>query len=238
MEHFLPAVFAQALVALLGFVVFPKLYRFYRNVFRTFSRSLLRDYTISGPGIEIGVGNQSIAPQGTLLTDVASSYASGNSIATAIFPGHQIPFPDGHFSYVLSEHVLEHVRDPIEMLKEWRRVLTPGGRLFLFLPHPRRTFDRFRKPTTLNHLWMDHGGKDSDPEHILDWNLRVKHEGLAPHYAKFTDEELLRDNHLHRHVLMPDVMMSLLRELGFTILFDMGEVPDRKDSYVIVAERG
>ena len=45
-----------------------------------------------------------------------------------------IPVPDLSFDAVLCTEVLEHVPNPIEALKEFSRILAPGGRLFLSAP--------------------------------------------------------------------------------------------------------
>jgi len=44
-------------------------------------------------------------------------------------------FPDGHFDYIRINNVLEHVGDPMSMLKECRRIISPGGILFLAVPN-------------------------------------------------------------------------------------------------------
>jgi ubiquinone/menaquinone biosynthesis C-methylase UbiE len=47
----------------------------------------------------------------------------------------EMPFPDESFDGVLLNEVLEHVRDEMETLREMRRLLTPGGALFVFSPN-------------------------------------------------------------------------------------------------------
>jgi SAM-dependent methyltransferase len=45
-----------------------------------------------------------------------------------------LPFPDGSFDVVTAVDILEHIEDDVAALREWGRVLRPGGRLFLFVP--------------------------------------------------------------------------------------------------------
>jgi SAM-dependent methyltransferase len=46
----------------------------------------------------------------------------------------EMPFADGSVDVVSVLDVLEHVEDQVAALREIRRVLKPGGRLFLFAP--------------------------------------------------------------------------------------------------------
>jgi SAM-dependent methyltransferase len=47
----------------------------------------------------------------------------------------RLPYRDGRFDLVVSSHVLEHLTDPEAYLWEIRRVLAPGGRLWLVTPN-------------------------------------------------------------------------------------------------------
>lgn len=61
----------------------------------------------------------------------------------------------GSYDFVLSSHNLEHFANPVKALKEWQRVLRPGGSLILVLPHYAKTFDHRRKLTTVAHMIED-----------------------------------------------------------------------------------
>lgn len=44
-------------------------------------------------------------------------------------------FPENHFDAVISNHVIEHVFDPVSLLKEVHRILKPGGRFVFITPN-------------------------------------------------------------------------------------------------------
>ncbi len=46
-----------------------------------------------------------------------------------------LPFEDGRFDLVISNHVIEHVEDQMKHLTEIRRVLAPGGCVYLATPN-------------------------------------------------------------------------------------------------------
>lgn len=46
----------------------------------------------------------------------------------------RLTFPDHSFDRLIAAHVLEHLYKPHEVLREWARVLKPGGVLTLVLP--------------------------------------------------------------------------------------------------------
>lgn len=47
---------------------------------------------------------------------------------------HRLPFPEGAFSVVIASHVVEHVEDDIDFVKDLLRVLSPDGWLVLIGP--------------------------------------------------------------------------------------------------------
>lgn len=211
----------------------------YTSHFRYWSREIIEKYATEGVGLEIGTEIRTIAPRNrTVLSSAYQKNHYGKSIAREFFPGDQIPYREESFNFILSEHVLEHVRDPIGMLKEWMRVLKPEGHVFLFLPNPAVTFDRFRKRTTLQHLIQDHEGQDSDQAHLADWFKNVLDHGLARQYQyKYSQEEVLEFGLLHRHVWQADDIHDLVRFLKMKVIFTQYIVPDRQDSFLVVAQK-
>ena len=58
---------------------------------------------------------------------------------------HEIPFEDDSIDIIFCNHVLEHVDDDMQALREMRRVLKPGGWAILqvpfFYPLPKTTYE-------------------------------------------------------------------------------------------------
>src|SRR4029453_9903048 len=61
-------------------------------------------------------------------------------------------------AFVVCNHVLEHMRDPLGPLAEWLRVLQPGGHLYVSIPDRANPFDRLRERTSFDHLLQDRAG--------------------------------------------------------------------------------
>jgi len=47
----------------------------------------------------------------------------------------RLPFGDGTFHAVVAQHLIEHFERPDEVLREWSRVLAPGGRIAVATPN-------------------------------------------------------------------------------------------------------
>lgn len=78
-----------------------------------------------------------------------------------------LPFPDSTFSLVVSNHVIEHVLDPVAHLREIRRMLAPGGIAYLATPNRLAVLEPHYKLPFLS--WL--------PAHLADAYVRLLRRG-------------------------------------------------------------
>lgn len=86
--------------------------------------------------------------------------------------GDDLPFKDNELDYVVSSHVIEHFKNPLVALREWYRVIKPGGYIFTICPHKDRTFDYLKPRTTLKELIERENNPDVVPDihdHYTIW---------------------------------------------------------------------
>lgn len=67
-------------------------------------------------------------------TDWEQSDHAGAHESDVLAPLHRLPLEDGSFDIVVNTQVLEHVDNPSAVLREFWRVLVPGGELWLTAP--------------------------------------------------------------------------------------------------------
>jgi predicted SAM-dependent methyltransferase len=123
-------------------------------------------------------------------------------------------FADGSVDFVIANHVLEHVEDPIGALGHLLRVIRPGGILYLTLPDARHTFDARRERTTVEHLLLDHreGPARSRQAHYEEWARLIEGVGEDGVAARVAEYEAADARH-HFHVWELEGFLSLLLAL-------------------------
>ena len=103
---------------------------------------------------------------------------------------HQIPFPENSFDVVLCNHVLEHVKDDIQAMREIKRVLRPDGwalmQIPFFSPVPDKTFED-NSITNPRERERAFGQSDHVRKYGKDYAERINKSGLSAEenaYAK------------------------------------------------------
>ncbi len=63
------------------------------------------------------------------------AHSLGVSIQVVRGTGENLPFPDNSFGFVNISEVIEHVENPVAVLREIHRVLKPGGAVYMSAPN-------------------------------------------------------------------------------------------------------
>lgn len=130
---------------------------------------------------------------------------------------------DGSQDFVIANHFLEHTENPIGTLRQFFRVLAPGGVLYLALPDKRFTFDRNRPVTSYDHLERDDrdGPAGSRDDHYLEY-ARANHAGPTDEQTKGIARHLRDTGYsIHFHVWTQAEMFDLLLRLRSELSFDI-----------------
>jgi predicted SAM-dependent methyltransferase len=131
-------------------------------------------------------------------------------------------FADASLDFVVANHMLEHVEDPITALAHQLRVLRPGGILYLTLPDARYCFDSPRKRTTVEHLLRDHrdGLETSRSEHYEECARLIEgHNG--ENLTKRVQEMETEGLRPHFHVWEPNTFAGFLAALDLPFSLEL-----------------
>ncbi len=153
------------------------------------SRHSLAQHYLHGHGIEVGALHEPLPlPRGASaryvdFADTGTLQQSYPELAHASLKAPDIVadletlqgIADASLDFVIANHVLEHVENPIKAVKTISRVLKSDGIAYLAIPEKTQTFDHLREITTLEHLIRDfeEGPDASLREHYIDWCTNV-----------------------------------------------------------------
>ncbi len=128
------------------------------------------------------------------------------------------------YDFIASCHCLEHVANPIKALKEWNRVLKPGGLFVLVLPDKNYTFDEARPITTFRHLQEDFENQidETDSTHF---NEVINLHNIEKDNGTQTRDQLIeRTNNnsiirgIHHHVFNFELIAEMLAYTKFSVI--------------------
>jgi ubiquinone/menaquinone biosynthesis C-methylase UbiE len=184
---------------------------------------------ISGKGIEIGAqGNPLQVDIGTaVVTYIDRLSPEQNKNLHNLKAQELIPvdvfteaddlrmFSNESVDFVIANHLLEHIPDPISAIKEWLRIIKDKGTLFLSVPnYCCNEYDFQRRPEKLSHIIDDFENKTKDKkeEHWKDFVEIV--DGIMPNSPEFKDvlhkQYRAIDNRSHMHVYNKELINEII----------------------------
>ena len=130
--------------------------------------------------------------------------------------GDDLPFKDKTFDFVISSHTIEHIFDPIKAMKEWIRVVKPGGIIFTIAPITSFVPGETRPTTTIEELIDRHNGvikEDEIIQRIADKNHDDNILG-----SEIVNGILYDTKHGHWTVFDTDLFSEMCAYLGVKII--------------------
>jgi SAM-dependent methyltransferase len=137
----------------------------------------------------VAPGTVTAVDQSADVLDVAAAQAQRRNVSNVSFATadvHNLDFPDDTFDVVHAHQVLQHVADPVQALREMRRVCVPGGLVaardadysgfiwFPLLPALDLWLDLYRQAARANLGEPDAGRR------LLSWALAAGFDDVAP----------------------------------------------------------
>jgi predicted SAM-dependent methyltransferase len=169
--------------------------------------------------LHLGSGHRRV--RGWLNVDI-----SGSDVDVDLAAGH-LPFPDGHFSAVCSQHVIEHLHliDELEpLMLEVFRVMQPGGDVYLSCPDIKK----------LCESYLEHGCEDL----VEDRLQRVSKYTLNGYPASHFLNDMFHQQGQHKNLFDFPLLAALLEKSGFSAVEEITEkdlldrfpgFPERRD---------
>ena len=134
---------------------------------------------------------------------------------------------DESLDFIFSNHVFEHLMNPISVIKNWTRKLKKGGVILGAVPDCRYTFDLRQSPSTLVEVIAEY---NEDRFQITDQKYDKWCKFTAPYN---TPEDLkLRGYSIHVHFYTSETFYDLcneVRSMDLISSFFIDSMPNNKD---------
>ncbi|MBI5882778.1 MAG: class I SAM-dependent methyltransferase [Elusimicrobia bacterium] len=193
------------------------------------SRRVRVRYVESTPAREwVGLYKKRDQPSPAAVRDLWGRYIPGDGGTLAMIE-------DGALDFIFSNHVLEHMLNPLGILENWARKLKPGGILAGVVPDLRYTFD-LRQPPSLPQEWL------RERAAAVAEIPMGKYERWCRYTAPYnTPADLIaRGYSIHIHYYTPETFVAMTRTLVEEGVLDapsLHQSPNNKDFGFVMRRR-
>src|SRR5256714_3287135 len=185
---------------------------------------------LAGHGIEVGAGDRPFPIPATahiLYGDIRKHEQLEDYFRTPDLPPVKdvdaqtfAGIDNDSLDFVISAHVIEHLRDPITSIVNAIRVLKIGGIHVLVVPDMRYTFDRNRPETTVDHVLTDFAdGGVGTCRNAYEEHLRYVHPYLTGETYSEADIQRHSDENV-KHWRGVDCHLHAWSQAGFKALLN------------------
>jgi SAM-dependent methyltransferase len=130
------------------------------------------------------------------------------------------------YDFVVNTNTLEHIANPIKAMKEFLRILKPGGLILLILPDKTSNFERTRSITKFTHLLYDYENDTAEDdlshlgEHLLHCDPKFMCDPNIYDLLSFTQRSLknFENRCFHHHVFDMNLLEQLFEFLNIEIV--------------------
>lgn len=179
-------------------------------------RNLRRSHDSADRRLEIGPGPQRIPGVETV------NIIDGPQVDYVLDATKKLPFPSNTFSLVYASHILEHVAwyQTMDVLREWVRILKPGGALEIWVPNGLKICKAFvdAEYSGLDPLQNDPWTRFNEERDPCKWA-----SGRIFTYGDGTGS--VNDPNWHRAVFSPRYLRMLMENASLQNVMEM----DRKE---------
>lgn len=159
--------------------------------------------------------------------------------------GCAMEFADASFDTVLNIQVLEHVPEPLAMVREIGRVLRPGGRAIFLIPQTSTTHLAPHYYGNFSRFWIDHALDAAGLELEEHQPLGGVWSSAASHHVFFFLQALraggMSDERVRRgplfYLLLPFMVLWALVSIPVCLLFSLGDLHEEPNNHLVVARR-
>ncbi len=159
--------------------------------------------------------------------------------------GCHLPLADSSFDTALNIQVLEHVLEPLQMMKEMARVLKPGGHAVVMVPQTGALHfvpDHYQNVT---RYWLLAACKREGLDVVRLLPLGGRWQSTASHFFYFF-LAALRVRHFSGpeyrrsawfYLLFPFMALFALASIPICLLFSLGDLTEEANNWLLVARK-